>query len=214
MSSPLATAASSLAAALDQDQYVIRAKVFKIFGQAFHVYDAADKVVLYCKLKAFKLKEDITLFAGEDQQAPLMRIKARRAIDWSASYDVLDLTAAPTSGGGEGVKVGALRRKGMKSLLRDAWEFLDPADNVIGTITEDSGVKALVRRFVDFAAALMPQAFHAEIDGRRVFEMQQNFNPFVKKMTCDFSHDPQHRLDRRLGMAAAVLLMAIEGRQG
>ena len=60
----------------------------------------------------------------------------------------------------------------------------------------------------------MPQSFHAEVGGQRVFEMKQNFNPCVKKMVLDFSVDPRHTLDRRLGMAAAVLLMAIEGRQG
>ena len=153
-------------------------------------------------------------------------IRARSIIDFAAAYDVLDMTA----GGGEGFspgqtleyaahpeggqKIGALRRKGLRSILRDAWEIMDPADRVIGTINEDSGLKAFVRRYVDLASAVMPQAFHAEVDGHRVFEMRQNFNPFVRKMTCDFSIDPQHTLDRRLGMAAAVLLMAVEGRQG
>jgi hypothetical protein len=32
-------------------------------------------------------------------------------------------------------------------------------------------------------------------------------------MTLDFSPDPQRRLDRRLGIAAGVLLCAIEGKQ-
>ena len=217
--------APSLAAALSHDHFLIRQKVLKLFGQAFHVYDAGGNVVLYCKLKAFKLKEDISLFAGEGQQVPLMRIKGRSIIDFAAAYDVLDLTA-PTSGFSSGqtleyaahpdggAKIGALRRKGFSSLFRDAWEILDPGDRVIGTISEDSGLKAFVRRWVDAASMFMPQAFHAEVGGKRVFEMRQNFNPFVRKMTCDFSGDPSHTLDRRLGMAAAVLLMAVEGRQG
>lgn len=208
--------AQSLADALSHDQFLIRQKVIKLFGGAFHVYDPAGNVVLYCKMKAFKLREDLSLFAGEDQQAPLMRIKARQIIDFGAAYDVFDLTATSDSGaaGEGGAKVGALRRKGLKSMLRDSWEILDPADNLIGAITEDSAMKALVRRFVDLASAFMPQAYHAEVNGQRVLEMRQNFNPFVKKLTCDFSHDPQHQLDRRLGIAAAVLLLAVEGRQG
>ena len=215
----------SLAAALDQDKYLVRAKVFKFLGQAFHVYDADQNLILYCKLKAFKLKEDIRLFASEEQQTPLMAIKARSVIDFSAAYDVIDLTAGPGSGtrSGEtlnyannaegGVKVGALRRKGMASLLRDSWELLGPDDRPIGTISEDGTFKALVRRFVDAASLFMPQAFHGEVNGKRVFEMKQNFNPFVRKLECDFSHDPEHTLDRRLGVAAAILLMAIEGKQ-
>jgi hypothetical protein len=216
-----------LASALSHDQFLIRQKVFKLFGQAFHVYDPAGNVVLYCKLKAFKLREDVSLFANEGEPAPVMRIRARSIIDFAAAYDVLDMTAESGEAAFQpgqtleyaahpegGHKVGALRRKGLRSILRDAWEIMDPADRVIGVINEDSGLKAFVRRYVDLASAVMPQAFHAEVDGRRVFEMRQNFNPIVRKMTCDFSMDPQHTLDRRLGIAAAVLLMAVEGRQG
>ena len=217
---------SPLTAALAHDEFTIRQKVFKLFGEAFHVYDAAGNVVLYSKLKAFKLKEDIRLFANENEGAPLMAIRARSMLDWGASYDVYDLTSSGAGGftpgqtlqyaanadGGE--KVGALRRKGLTSMVRDAWQILDAGDNVIGTISEDSTIKALVRRFVDMAATFMPQAYHAEVGGQRVFEMRQNFNPFVKRMTCRFSPEAAGRLDRRLGMAAAVLLIAIEGRQG
>jgi hypothetical protein len=84
----------------------------------------------------------------------------------------------------------------------------------VAEIQEDSQVKALVRRFVDVASAFMPQAFHGELNGERLFEMKQNFNPFVRKLQCDFSFDTNGRIDRRLGMAAAILLMAIEGKQG
>jgi len=59
----------------------------------------------------------------------------------------------------------------------------------------------------------MPQKFHAEIDGQPAATYQQNFNPFVQKLVIDFTVDPQRRMDPRLGLAAAVLLCAIEGRQ-
>ena len=207
-------ALDSLAAALSHHQFTVRAKVFKLFGGAFHVYDPDGNVVLYCKMKAFKLKEDLTLYATEAMERPLMSIRARSVIDFSAAYDVFDLTAGGGGGGGGGeLKVGALRRKGLKSMLRDSWELLDTSDRPIGTVTEDGTFKALVRRFVEVASLLMPQAFHGEVNGRRVFEMTQNFNPFVRKLMCDFSADPQETLDRRLGMAAAILLMAIEGKQ-
>ena len=215
----------SLAAALSHDRFTVRAKVFKLFGQAFHVYDPDDNVVLYCKFKAFKLKEDIRLYAGEEQQTPLMAIKARSIIDFSSAYDVIDLTAggppplpgatleyAANAEGGR--KIGALRRKGLKSILKDEWQILGPDDATIGTVSEDGGFKAVVRRLHVAFSLLMPQGYFGDVGGQRVFEMKQNMNPFVRKLACDFTADPQHTLDRRLGMAAAVLLMAIEGRQG
>jgi hypothetical protein len=197
---------SQLARATAHDQFMVRAKVLSFIGQKFHVYDPQDNVILFCKLKGFRLKEDIEVFAGEEQSMPMLRIRARSVIDFSASYDVLDATAGD-------VKIGVLRRKGMKSLLRDAWEMLDANEQLIATIQEDSAVKAIVRRFVEAASAFMPQAFHGEIDGRTLFVMKQNFNPFVRKLNCDFSADTGGKIDRRLGLAAALLLMAIEGKQ-
>jgi hypothetical protein len=78
-------------------------------------------------------------------------------------------------------------------------------------IQEDSMMLALVRRFL---TNLVPQSFEGSINGQQVCQFKQNFNPFVSKITLDFSMDKQGLLDRRLGIAAAVLLCAIEGKQG
>jgi uncharacterized protein YxjI len=190
----------------DYDRYIVRRKVFKLLGAAFHVYDEAGNLVMYSKQKAFKLKEDIRLYSDESMKVELLTISARSVIDFSAAYDVVDPLARQ--------KVGALRRKGWSSLARDSWMLLDARDQQIGTIVEDSLVAALVRRFVDAASLFMPQKFHADINGQTVCTYQQNFNPFVRKLTIDFTHDRSGQLDKRLGLAAAVLLSAIEGKQG
>ncbi len=183
-------------------QYLIRRQVLKLFGGAFRVYDPQGALVLFASLKAFKLKEDVRVYADEAARTELLQIKARQIIDISAAYDVVDSTS--------GEKIGALRRRGIKSLARDEWLFMDAEDNEIGTIREDSTALALVRRFL---ANLIPQSFHAEMDGRPVCTYRQHFNPFVLKLEVDFSADFSGALDRRLGLAAGILLCAIEGRQ-
>jgi hypothetical protein len=198
-------AAGALANRFANNRYIVRRQVFKLFGAAFHVYDEAGNLLLYSKQKAFKLKEDIRLYKDESMSTELLSITARQILDFSAAYDVID----PVNR----VKVGALKRKGWSSIIRDAWILLDPYDREIGTITEDSQLAALVRRFVDFAALFFPQKFHAEINGQIVCTFQQNYNPFVRKLMVDYSGDPNGMLDRRLGIAAAVLLSAIEGKQ-
>jgi hypothetical protein len=185
--------------------YIVRRKVFKLFGAAFHVYGPNDKLVLYSKMKAFKLKEDIRLYTDEDMKTEVLSIQARSVIDWGASYDVVDTTT--------GQKVGALRRKGWKSIIKDEWIILDPNDQEIGLIMEDSQLLALIRRFIELATLLLPQKFHAEMSGQTVAIFSQNMNPFVRKLACDFSPDSNGLLDRRLGLAAAILLGAIEGKQ-
>jgi uncharacterized protein YxjI len=182
--------------------YLVRKKVMKLAGGVFHIYDPMGNVAFYTKQKAFKLKEDIRIYTGEDMQVEVLSILARQVIDFSAAYDVVD----PLSGG----KVGALKRKGMKSMIRDEWLILDAFDNEIGMIQEDSMGLAMIRRFL---TNLIPQAFSGTVGGRQVCSFKQNFNPFVTKINLDFSMDTAGTLDRRLGMAAAVLLCAIEGRQ-
>ncbi len=182
--------------------YLIRRKVFKIFGGAFHVYNPNGGLVFYSKQKAFKLKEDIRLYSDESMTTELLTIQARKVVDFAAAYDVMD----PATG----QKIGALKRKGWKSIMRDEWIVLDAADQEIARIKEDSAALALVRRFL---CNLIPQSYHMSADGQDLAIMKQNFNPFVQKLKVDFTMDTEGRLDRRLGLAAAILLVAIEGRQ-
>lgn len=183
-------------------RYLIRRKFFKIFGGAFHIYDKAGNVVFYSKMKAFKLKEDLRLFTGEDMREEVLTIKARSILDFGATYDVTDSAT--------GTRLGALRRKGFKSILRDEWLILDTNDQEVGKIEEDSLALALVRRFL---TNLVPQTFTGTMGGVPVLSFRQHFNPFILKLALDYSQDTGGRLDRRMGIAAAVLLCAIEGRQ-
>ncbi|MDO8681893.1 MAG: hypothetical protein Q7N50_00230 [Armatimonadota bacterium] len=190
----------------DCQKYTIRKKFFKMFGASFHIMDDQDNVVMFASMKAFKLKEDIRLYTGEDKLSELLTIQARQVLDISATYDVLD---ARTND-----RVGALRRRGFKSILKDEWLILDTNDNEIGMIKEDSLGLALLRRLMNQVFMnLIPQKYHAEIGQNSVCAYQQNFNPFIQKIMVDFSDDFRGQLDRRLGLAAGVLLSAIEGKQ-
>jgi uncharacterized protein YxjI len=185
-----------------QSSYVVRRKILTLLGAAFHVYGPDGSVLFYSRMKAFKLKEDIRLYTGEDMQQELLAVKARQILDFSAAYDVVDSLA--------GTKVGALKRKGLKSLVRDEWIIMDAADTEIGVIREDSLGLALVRRLL---TNLVPQRYEVQVGDTPVARFRQNFNPFVLKLQLDFTPDVAGRLDRRLGLAAAILLCAIEGRQ-
>lgn len=182
--------------------YLVRKKILSLVGGTFEIFDARGDLVLYSKMKAFKLKEDIRLYTGADMTTEVLAIRARRMMDFSGTYDVVDSRT--------GERVGALRRSGWRSMLRDQWVIMDARDNEIGSIQEESAVLAVVRRFL---TNLIPQSFRVEIAGAPVAEFKQNFNPFVTKLSLDFSRDVQRRLDRRLGLAAGVLLCAIEGKQ-
>lgn len=183
-------------------RFLIRKKIFKLAGAAFHIYTPDGDLAFYSKQKAFKLKEDIRLYTSEAMDTEALVIQARHVLDVSAAYDVIDPIAEE--------KVGALKRKGLKSMLKDEWIIMDSADKEIGLISEDSMVLALLRRFI---LNLIPQSYDGVVGGNQVCAFKQNFNPFVTKIDADFSKDTANLLDRRLGLAAAVLLCAIEGKQ-
>ncbi len=186
----------------EHQTYLVRRKILKIFGAAFHIYDPDGNVAFYSKLKAFKMKEDIRVYTGEDMQEEVLVIQARKILDISSAYDVVDPTTNE--------KVGVLKRKGIKSIIKDEWIFMDANDQEIGLIKEDSTFFALFRRFI---TSIIPQTYHGYIGDNLVCTFKQNFNPFVMKINLDFSPDTNNLLDRRLGIAAAVLLTAIEGKQ-
>ncbi len=183
-------------------EYTIRRKVFTLFGAKFHIYNRDGELVGFSKQKAFKLKEDIRVFTDESMAHPLLAIAARSIIDFSACYDVTDSKTQQ--------KIGALRRKGFASLIRDEWEVLDPQDNLISKLREDSTSLALVRRFLPMGN-LVPQHFILGDDENQYADMRTHFNPFIHRMTVSINADcPFPPL---LVLAAAVLMVAIEGRQ-
>ncbi len=182
--------------------YVLKRQAIALTGK-FRFYDPAGNLVMFSEQKMFRLREDIRVFSDESKSQEVLSIKARQILDFSAAYDVVDTAYNQ--------KVGVLRRRGLQSLLRDEWEVLDASDNVIGKLFEDSMGLALLRRFL--LGSWLPQNYDITIGETRVADLKQRFNPLRYELDLDFSMDTTQRLDRRLGIAAGILLAAVEGKQ-
>jgi hypothetical protein len=182
--------------------YLLRRQAIALTGK-FRFYDPAGRLVMFSEQKMFRLREDIRVYGDEDKSQEVLSIKARQIVDFSAAYDVVDTALNQ--------KVGALRRRGWSSLLRDEWEVLDANDNVIGKLFEDSVGLSMLRRLL--LGSLLPQNYDMTLGDARVADLKQRFNLFRYELDLDFTMDPSQRLDRRLGIAAAILLAAVEGKQ-
>jgi uncharacterized protein YxjI len=182
--------------------YLLRRQAIALTGK-FRFYDPAGRLVMFSEQKMFRLREDIRVYDSEDKSREVLSIKARQIMDFSAAYDVVDAEMNQ--------KVGVLRRRGLQSLLRDEWEVLDANDNAIGRLFEDSIGLALLRRLV--LGSLLPQNYDMTVGESRVADLKQNFNPLRYELNLDFSMDAGRLLDRRLGIAAGILLAAVEGKQ-
>ena len=188
--------------AFSWSNYLLKRQVFALTGK-LRFYNPNGELVLYVEQKMFRLREDIRVFGDESKTQELLLIQARNIIDFSAAYDVIEAY--------NNQKVGALRRKGLHSMLRDEWEVLDAGDQPIGMLFEDSVGQALLRRFL--LGSFLPQNYDITLGDERVADLRQKFNPFAYQMILDFSMDTANKLDRRLGIAAGILLAIIEGKQ-
>lgn len=94
-------------------------KVFALARQAT-VTDKSGRVVLYTKQKMFKFREHVEIFTDKTRATRLADIKANKVIDWSARYDSTDAKGQP---------IGAVGRKGWRSMWRAHYETFNPGDN-------------------------------------------------------------------------------------
>lgn len=189
-------------APFQSNHFSIKKQVLALTG-VFRVYDSNEQVIAYSRQKMFKLREDIRVYDDENQSRELLYIQARNIIDFSAAYDVYDSQ--------EGVLVGTLRRRGLRSILRDCWDVLAPGDNPIAELVEDSVNYALLRRLL--LGRLLPQNYDVLMGEQKVMDLRQRFNLFRYELDLDFSGETLLRLDHRLGIAAGILLGVIEGKQ-
>lgn len=135
----------------------------------------------------------------------LFSIKARNIIDISATYDIFD---------NNGNAIASLRRKGLaSSFVRDEWLILNTSEQQIGTITEDSDLLGILRRYVNFVALFVPQKFEITTGSGVIGTMQQNKNPLTVKLECTFNEDIQSQLGTLLPIAIPSMLAIIETRQ-
>jgi len=183
-------------------QYRLKRQILALTG-IVRIYNPQGEMLLYSRQRMFRLKKDIRVYRDEEMSQEILQIRARQVLGFSAAYDVVDSLS--------GHKVGALRRRGWQSLARDEWQILSADDTPIGLIQEDTLGRALLRRFL--LGAWLPQHYEATLGTVKVADFRQRFHLFRYEMEIDFSADPNRQLDRRLGLAAAILFAIIKGKQ-
>jgi uncharacterized protein YxjI len=199
----------------DHDVFLLRQKIKLVINQYEFFLPTADgspgQPLCFVEQKRFKFKEDIRFYTDETKSVELLRIKARQAFDPRATYDVTDSA---------GTKIGAIKKVFGASLLRSTYAILGPDGEEIAITTEKSMPVALLRRAVGFVpyvenvADWLPIPYHfvfkrgEEVIGentRQTFKIRDNY-------TIDMRADTQRVLDRRLVLAIAVGMDALQAR--
>ena len=167
---------------------------------------AGPTPVAFVRQQRLKIKEDIRFFTDEAETEELFRIKARAVLEFSGRYDV-------TTPAGE--RIGVLGKVFGKSLLRSTWSILDANEQELAIAKERSLLWALVRRAVDVIpyGDFVPILFHFTID-----DDERHVGDFTRRIgvrdtyELDLTGDPERKLDRRLAIALAIALDALQSR--
>lgn len=147
---------------------------FKLLAIASQIYirDNNGQLIGYVKQKLLKLKEDINVFADEQQTQHLFNIKADRMIDFSARYN---FTSA------QGQPIGSIKRQGMRSIFKAHYEIFGPAGAKMMEIHEENAwIKVIDAVFGELPIIGMftgylfnPAYIVSRIDGSAVARIQK-----------------------------------------
>jgi len=198
------------------DRFILRQK-FKFvvneyeFSLAQGASDDPGPPFCFVRQKPFKFKEDIRFYTDETRTAELMRIKARHRFDPRARYDVV---------ASDGTKIGEIQKVFGASLLRSTYRLYDAAGNETAIATEKKLWVALFRRIVGLIpymeniANWLPIPYHFVFmrDGIEIGHHRRHLWKLVDRYTIDLTADQGRTLDRRLVLATAVGMDALQAR--
>ena len=166
--------------------------------------------VCFVEQKRMKLKEDLRAFTDDSKSAEVFRIKAQQVWDPRARYDVTDP---------DGERLGQLQKVFGKSLLRSSWSIYDAAGNETGRARERSLFVALFRRFIGLVPfigellELLPIPYHFDyfIGDERIGGLERILG-LRDRYRLDVSGDGERTIDRRVALALAVGMDALQAR--
>jgi hypothetical protein len=198
------------------DRFVLRQRVKLVINQYEFSVPGPDgqdgEPFCFVEQARFKFKEDIRFFADSSKQQELMRILARQRFDPRARYDVTDDL---------GGKIGEIQKEFGASLLRSTFTLYDGSGARVALVRERSVPVALGRRavqvipYVDSVADWLPIPYDFEFlseDESVLGILRRRRGKLRDVYDLDLTADTEHRIDRRLALATAVGMDALQAR--
>jgi uncharacterized protein YxjI len=201
----------------DHDRFILRQRIRPIVNQYEFSLPSGDgdgpgETFCFVEQKRFKFKEDIRFYADDSKREELLRIKARQRFDPRARYDV-------TAANGTTV-IGQIQKEFGASLLRSTYSLYDAHGTLAAQAREKSLAVALFRRLVGFVpyvgnfADWLPIPYHFDFvrDETVIGTHSRQRWKLRDVYTIDITGDPERTLDRRLVLATAVGMDALQAR--
>lgn len=183
-----------------RDKYVLKKRFFSIIGARLDILNSSNQKVFFAEQKAFRLIEDIRLYADKSKIEEFMSIKARKIIDFSAFYDLTDSKT--------GEKLGALERKPLKSILKEEWIIYNKEDKKIGILQEDSWLPSLKGKFGYY---LVTRKYKLFIENNKVADLKGISDLFSYNLELDIDKNNSFIFDPRIVIAVGIMIAFVNG---
>ena len=185
---------------------------FLTISSYLRVVDASGQLVSYVKQRAFRLREDVTVYADERQAQPLYHLKADRIIDIGARYSIRDADGRP---------IGALKQRGLRTLWKATYDILDDSGNAVGLIREEDALVKLLDGLVGaiplvgfiLAQWVNPTYLIEDGKGTTLLRLRKRPSLIERRFVLEQASPLPPRLEQ-LALPAALMVVLLERDRG
>jgi uncharacterized protein YxjI len=191
-------------------EYVVKQRITPMLNKysVLAGHDGERGLVALVRQKRLKLREEILFFTDESQRQLMFRVKARKVLDLSSRYDVIDE---------RGGRIGVFGKAFVASLARSTWVVYDPGESVeLLRIRERNQAIALLRRLWEILPVVgdvpFPLRYHFDVlaGGGRVVATYDKITTFRDHYRLTLRE--QLPVDVRVLFGLSVALDALQSR--
>jgi hypothetical protein len=166
--------------------------------RTYRVYDVLGRLIASVEQPWFRFRTELILYGPPGDRDPILVIKNRRFAAVNMEHDIFDARSLR--------RLGVIRTRGMRSLLRDAWDILDAEDRPVGQMLEEGNF--FLRRIIRF----LPGRHVIELGGREVARIMQIFHLFRREFALEILEvdDP---IEPRFAIACALVAVMADLRR-
>lgn len=206
----------------DHDRFVVVQKIRPLVNK-YEVHAAVDGAgthpdpgafVAYVQQKRVSMRGLITFYDDESRGQETLTLQGDKVLMLKGTYTLRDpQTGAP---------IGSIQRRlGASIFFKSTWDVFDPAGRMVASATESNTFLAIARRYLSNIALLIPYSFSitAGTDAAAYgISPGAQLGMYTRRWGLrdvydfDLSRDSDRLLDRRLAVALAVALDALQGR--
>lgn len=171
----------------------------------FYAYDSARTLAFFAESRVFSFRSDIRVYPDQARRKEILVLKPTAPLGQKLAYEVFDPVSMET--------VGFLVRQKRGFISTEVWLVEDPMHTEIARISVSVDyVKTLLARFIGerFRLRLCRKSV-GTAHGLPICSFSWQIKKPLPGFVADFASDTQNLLDKRLRIASALVMRAIDG---